>query len=99
MIKSIRYSTELLRPMESKKFFGMEKLAQPVQGGGCTTPTLFHYIYQQRSKLWCTVYTPAERADTLPLFLLYRYMHSVHRTLLTETESTENFTKYTLYIT
>jgi hypothetical protein len=51
----------------------MEKLAQPGKGGGCT-PTPFHsitIIYK------VAVYAPAERADTLPLFLLYPYICSV----------------------
>ncbi len=38
------------------------------------TPTAFHYIY--RHVLRVVVYDPAERADTLPLFLLYPYMYS-----------------------
>jgi hypothetical protein len=41
----------------------MEQLAQP--SGRSTN------MYQ------VVVYTPAERADTLPLFLLYPYMYSV----------------------
>ncbi len=53
----------------------MEKSAQAGAGGGCT-PAPFRSIY-------CTitykvvVFAPAERADTLPLFLLYPYMYSV----------------------
>ncbi len=43
-------------------------------GGGCML-TPFHYL-PSRTKL-CMVYALAERADTLPLFLLYPYMYSV----------------------
>ncbi len=36
---------------------------------GCT-PTPFHYIYYHvHIKLYCILYAPAEREDTLPLFL------------------------------
>jgi hypothetical protein len=52
----------------------MEKLAQPGEGGGCT-PIPFHYISTITYKI--VVYTPAERADTLPLFLLYPFVYSV----------------------
>ncbi len=45
-----------------------------VRGGGCM-PTTFHYLLS-RKKLF-RVYALAERADTLPLFLLYPYMYSV----------------------
>ncbi len=42
---------------------------------GCT-PTPCHFIYHQVQS--CGVpYAPAERADTLPLFLLYPYVYSV----------------------
>ncbi len=51
----------------------MEKLAQPGEGGGCTTPAIFHDIYNMYEVV---VYAPAQRADTLPLalFLLYPYV-------------------------
>ncbi len=51
----------------------MEKLAQSGEGGGCTTPAIFHDIYNTYEVV---VYAPAERADTLPLalFLLYPYV-------------------------
>jgi hypothetical protein len=40
----------------------------------------FHYIYHHVQS--CGVpYAPSERADTLPLFLLYSYMHSVVQTV------------------
>ncbi len=43
-------------------------------GGGVGTPSSFHYttiIYK------VVMYAPADKADTLPLFLLYSYMYSV----------------------
>jgi hypothetical protein len=59
----------------------MEKSAQPGEGGGWgVQPTPFHYIYHHLQS--CGVHAPAERADTLPLFLLYPYMYSVTTTLL-----------------
>ncbi len=51
----------------------MEKSAQPGEGGGCT-PALFH-ISSITYK--AVVFAPAERADKLPLFLLYPYKNSV----------------------
>ncbi len=51
----------------------MEKLTQAGQGGGCR-PYPFT-ISTITSKV--VVYTPAERADTLPVFLLSPYRYSV----------------------
>ncbi len=53
----------------------MEKLAQAGEGGGGEHATPFQYIYHHIQS--CGVYAPAERADTLPLFLLYPYKYSV----------------------
>ncbi len=52
----------------------MERSAQPGEREGYT-PTPFHYI--SKSTTYVVVYAPAERADTLPLFLLYSYMYSM----------------------
>ncbi len=52
-----------------------KKSAQPGKRGGCT-PTSFYYTYHHVQS-----YAPAERADTLLLFLLYPYMYSVCITL------------------
>jgi hypothetical protein len=52
----------------------MEKSAQAGEGGGCT-PTPFHYITITYKVVMYASTT--ERADTLPLFLLYPYMYSV----------------------
>jgi hypothetical protein len=51
----------------------MEKLAQAGGGwgGGGARPPPFTITYK------VVVYAPAERADTLPVFLLYPYMYSV----------------------
>ncbi len=43
----------------------MEKLAQPGEGGGARPPPFITITYK------VVVYAPAERAGTLPLFLLY----------------------------
>jgi hypothetical protein len=51
----------------------MEKSAQPGVGGGARPPPFT--LSAIRSKV--LVYAPAERADTLPLFLLYPDMSSV----------------------
>jgi hypothetical protein len=62
----------------------MEKLAQPGEGEGLT-PIPFFYISTFTYKV--VVCAPAERTDTLPLFLLCPYMYSVleilaqHRTI------------------
>jgi hypothetical protein len=53
----------------------MEKFAQPGEGGGCT-PIPFHSTVST-NKYKGVVYTPAERTDILPLYLLYPYMYSV----------------------
>jgi hypothetical protein len=56
----------------------MEKLAQPGEGGGrgrVHAHPLSLYISTITYKV--VVYVPAERVDTLPLFLLYPYMYSV----------------------
>jgi hypothetical protein len=50
----------------------MVKLAQPGEGGGAGHPPFT--LSTITSKV--VVYAPAERADTLPLFLLYPYMYS-----------------------
>jgi hypothetical protein len=55
----------------------MEKSAQPGSGEGCT-PTPFLYIYHHE----VVMNAPAERADTLPLFLLVTFMYSVVVTIL-----------------
>jgi hypothetical protein len=52
----------------------MEKSAQPGEGGGArpspfTISTITYKV---------VVYAPAERADKLPLFLLYPFMSSVY---------------------
>jgi hypothetical protein len=51
----------------------MEKSAQPGTDGGCT-PSPFYSIY---ITIKVVVHAPAERADTLPVFLFYPYMYSV----------------------
>jgi hypothetical protein len=51
----------------------MEKFAQLGEGGRCTPSPLTI----STSKV--VVYAPAEKAETLPLFLLYPYMYSVGR--------------------
>jgi hypothetical protein len=44
------------------------KSAQPGEGEGCTPSPMKNHV---------VMYSPAARADTLPLFLLYPYMYSV----------------------
>jgi hypothetical protein len=61
----------------------MEKLVQAGEGVFVHGPPSFT-ISTVTYKV--VVYTPAERTDSLNLFLLYLYMHSVLRTLLTETK-------------
>jgi hypothetical protein len=41
------------------------------------------FTLPSRTKLWCTLHA-AERADTLPLFLLHPYMYSVIKTTTTK---------------
>jgi hypothetical protein len=61
-------------PLSGVHSIMMEKLAQPVVGGGCT-PSPFHYTV---STITYKVvgYAPAERADTLTLSPFYPYMYS-----------------------
>jgi hypothetical protein len=47
--------------------------AQPAKGGGPSPPPFT--LSTVMSKV--VVYAPAERADALPLFLLYPYIYSV----------------------
>ena len=70
---SHRVYTECQLPLSGVHSIMMEKLAQPGEGGKCTpfTFTLSTITYK------VVVYTPAEREDTLPLFLLHLYMYSV----------------------
>jgi hypothetical protein len=65
--------TEWQWPLSGVHSIMMVKSAQPGKGGGCT-PTPFT-LYTITIKV--VVYAPAERAETLPLFLLYPYMYSV----------------------
>ncbi len=53
----------------------MEKLCEACEGARHCTPTPFHYISTIMYKV--LVYAPAEMADTLPLFLLFPYIHSL----------------------
>ncbi len=57
------------------------------------TPTSCHYISTIPYKV--VVYSPAQRADTLPLFLLYHYMYSVGGTIiLSFVQSGDNWTLF-----
>ncbi len=56
----------------------MEKSAQPGEGGGVARSLPFTI---STIKYEVVVYTRAERADTLPLFLLYPYKYSVQITI------------------
>ncbi len=51
------------------------KLAQAGEGGRVHSHLLPLYLPSLVQS--CIVYAPAERADTLPLFLLYPYIYSV----------------------
>jgi hypothetical protein len=59
----------------------MQKLAQAGEGGGegvaCPSPFMISTIMYK-----VVVNAPAERADTLPIFLLYPYMNSVVMTVV-----------------
>jgi hypothetical protein len=58
-----------------RTFHHVGKLAQAGKGGGCT-PTPFHYtVFAITYKV--VVHSPAERTDTLSLFLLYTPMYFV----------------------
>ncbi len=65
-----RVCTEWQRPLSGVHTIMMEKFAHAGEGGRCT-PTPFHYIYHHVQS-WMS----AERACTLPLFLLYPYIYS-----------------------
>ncbi len=72
--------TEWQRPLSGVYSIMMKKSPPPplglVGGGGGCTPTPFHYtVATIMSKV--VVYALAERAETLPLFILYPYMYSV----------------------
>ncbi len=72
-----RYShsahTERQLPLSGVHSIMMEKLAQSGEGEGARPPpsTISTITYK------VVVYVPAERADILPLFLLYPYRYSV----------------------
>jgi hypothetical protein len=57
----------------------MEKLSQAGEGGGCTARPPPFTISTITYKV--AVYSSAERADTLHLFLLYAYMYFVDVTV------------------
>ncbi len=61
-----RVHTEWQLPLSGVHSIMMVKSAHPDEGGGCT-PFPFYCIYHHQAG----VYALAERADTLPLFLLY----------------------------
>ncbi len=65
--------TEWQRPLSRVYSNMMEKLAQAGERGGARPPpfTVPSITYK------VVVYAPAERADALPLFLLYPFMYSV----------------------
>ncbi len=65
--KSIEY-IEWQRPLSGVHSITMEKLAQACDCGGCTPPP--HPLNISTITYIVVVYTPAERADTLPLFLV-----------------------------
>jgi hypothetical protein len=73
-----RVHTEWQWPLSCVYSIMMEKSAQPDEGGRCT-PTPFQSIYHHIYKV--VVYAPAERADTLPVLLLYPCMFSVVSTI------------------
>jgi hypothetical protein len=80
-------------------FIMMVKSAQPGEGGGVARPPPFT-LSTITSKV--VVFIPAERADTLPLFLLYPNMHSVfkkqqefHCDPIEEAEASATFTFHT----
>ncbi len=66
--------TEWQRPLSGVHSIMMEKLAQA--GARLPPSTLSTIMYK------VVVYAPAERADSLPLFLLYPYMYSVNFTFI-----------------
>jgi hypothetical protein len=58
----------------------MEKVAQAVRVGGAAPPPVIISTVTYK----VVVYAPAERADTLHLFLLYPYLFSVGFTVYSE---------------
>jgi hypothetical protein len=62
---------EWQRPLSGVHSIMMVKSAQPGEVGGCT-PSPFPSTYTTSKVVVCAL---AERADTLPLFLLYPYMY------------------------
>jgi hypothetical protein len=77
-IRHHRVHAEWQRPLSGVHSIMMEKLAQAGEGGGVHAhppPRPTFTISTITSKV--VVYAPAERADTLPLFLLYPYKYSV----------------------
>jgi hypothetical protein len=60
-------------PVDGVHSIMMVKSAQPGEAGGCARPPPSN-LSTFTSKV--VVYAPAERADTLPLVLLYPYIHS-----------------------
>jgi hypothetical protein len=68
-----RVHTEWQLPLSGVHSIMMEKLAQAAEGG-VAPPSPFN-ISTITYKV--VVYAPAERADTLPLFLFYPYIYSV----------------------
>ncbi len=76
MVYKHRVHTEWHWAFPGEHSVTMVKSAQPGEGGGCRPPPFT--LYTITSKV--VVYVPAERAETLPLFLLYPYMYFVRLT-------------------
>jgi hypothetical protein len=71
---TLRVHTEWKPPLSGVHSIMMEKLVQAGEDGGGARPPPFTIVTIAYK---VTVYAPAEWADTLTLFHLYRYMYSV----------------------
>jgi hypothetical protein len=69
--------TERQLPISGVHSIMMEKSGQAGEGGECMPAHPLSLYLPSPAKLQCTLYAPAERADTFPLFHLYPYMYSV----------------------
>ncbi len=75
-----RVHTEWQWPLSGVHSILMVKSTQPAEDKGCTLHPPPFTLSTITSKV-VVYYAPSERADTLPLFLLYPYMYSVVATL------------------
>ncbi len=84
-----RVHTEWQWPLPGVHSIKMVKPAQPGEAGGCTPPPFTLHIYLHKQS---TLQLRGQIPNTLPLFILHRYMYSVFTRALKKSHL-EKYTK------